>query len=144
MDVGAQKGPSVYFYIQDASREGGDEDEDRRDTETETVQRRSYVFTEFVFFMFSSCISFCRASLTVTEIAAENLPTDTTVKYWVDVLFDKWYTWHSCPRREKRCHPTIEPGIAAEIEWAHDSIFKFFEVKDREYCLQFPIQDGIN
>ena len=42
------QGPSVYFYIQDASREGGDEDEDRRDTETETVQRRSYVFTEFV------------------------------------------------------------------------------------------------
>ena len=63
------------------------------------------------------------------------------MKEWVDALFDKWYnSRHACPLGEERCHQATEPGVG----WDHDIIFKFFEVKDRDYCLKFPIEDGIN
>ncbi len=79
----------------------------------------------------------------MTEITVENHPTASTVKNWVDILFDTWHSWHACPRSEER-HPTIDPAIAAEIEWTNDSIFKFFEVKDRDYCRQYDIENGID
>ena len=65
------------------------------------------------------------------------------MKEWVDILFDTWYSCHACPRRKERGNPTIDPGIAPESEWTDDSIFQFFEIKDREYCLKFSIEDGI-
>jgi hypothetical protein len=61
----------------------------------------------------------------VTGHSDKTHPSARTTKNWAHLYFEAWLASQS----EECRRPKIDP----RIEWTPESIFKFFEIKDREY-----------